>query len=115
MGSRKKAHWKKSTPETSAPEKSAQERSAIGKERTRKKSALGKERTRKKSALGKERTRKKAHGEKSADTIILTDHTFDHCRISVSYNFKYENVCYSITNFSLSGKRENTSKTTGVK
>ena len=39
---------------------------------------------------------------------------FSAVRISVSNNFKYENVCYLITNLSLSSKRENTSKTTGV-
>ena len=62
------------------------ENKRTGKKRT------GKKRNRKrehaeKSALGKERTRKKAHLEKNGDTIILTYHTFDYCRISVSYNF----------------------------
>ena len=101
----------------------------IGKKRTGKKRTgnksngkkrTGKKRIRKrahveKSARGKKRTRNKAQQEKSADTIILTDHTFDYCRICVSYKCKYENVCYLITNFSLSSKRENKSKTTRAK
>ena len=85
----------------------------LGKKRTGKK-RTGNKRTGKKRT-GKKRIRKRAHAEKSADTIILTDHTFDYCRISLSYKCKYENVCYLITNFSLSSKRENKSKTTGVK
>ena len=97
-GSRKKAHWKKRS----------------GNKHTRK------------MCTGKKRIRKRAHAEKSSRGIkrsrkkaqiqlFLTDHTFYYCRISLSYKCKYENVCYLINNFSLSSKRENKSKTTGVK
>ena len=84
----KKAHWKKPHRKKGHRKKAHKEKSARGKKRSRK---------------------------KSADTIISTYHTFDYCRISVSYKCKYENVCYLITNFSLSSKRENKSKTTRVK
>ena len=69
-GSRKKAHWKKAH----------RKNKRTGKKRTGKK-RIGKRAHAEKSARRKKRSRKK-----SADTIILTDHTFDYCRISVSYN-----------------------------
>ena len=104
-GSRKKAHCKKRTGKKRTGKK------RTGKKRIRKRAHAEKSALEKKSPRGKKRSSKKA--QSAADTIILTDHTFDYCRISVSYKFKYENVCYVITNFSLSGKREN--KTTGAK
>ena len=82
----KKRTGKKRTGKKAHRKKSAQEKNARGK-----------------NALGNKRSRKK-----SADTIIV------YCEIFVSYNFIYENLCFLITNFSLSGKRENTSKTTGL-
>ena len=90
----------------------------LGKKRPGKK-RTGNKRTEKKRT-GNKRIRKRAHAEKKRirkqaqiklyQQIII----FVYCGISVSYNCKYENVCYLITNFSLSGIREDTSKTTGV-
>ena len=78
LGSRKKAHWKK-TPRKKAHRKKAHRKKAHRKKSIRKRAHA------EKNALGKERTWKKAHAEKSADTIILTDHTFDCCRIFLSH------------------------------
>ena len=76
-GSRKKVHWKKAHRKQAHRKKSAQEKSARGKKRTRKKSAVGK---------------------KTQIQLYQQIITFVYCGISVSYNFKYENVCYLITN-----------------
>ena len=79
---------------------------------------LGKKGTRRKrnrkKRIRKKRIRKKRSGKKAQIQLYLQIITFVYCGISVSYNFRYKNVCYLITNFCSSGKRENTSKTAGV-